>query len=117
MPGLYKTRHKEKGIQSRRDLSGRDLQGWIGQGQDSSEREMVFVRPLTEPGHVGVNGNTFLEKSMEGMTDPKRRGNPSELCWECQVLLRGGEREQWNSMLANSFSFLKIRCPSECFGG
>lgn len=75
MPGLYKTRHKEKGIQSRTDLAGGDSLGWKGQGQDSSEREVVFVRPLkgwTEPGHVGVNGNTFLEEGMAGMTDPER---------------------------------------------
>lgn len=81
---------------------------------------MVFVRPLkglTEPGHVGVNGNTFLEEDIAGMTDPESRGNPSELCWERQVPLRGGEKKQWNSMMANSFWFLKIRCPSECCGG
>lgn len=42
MPGLYKTRHKEKGIQSRTDRAGGDPLGWIGQGQDSSERDVVL---------------------------------------------------------------------------
>lgn len=125
--GLSVKQGTRNGVQNRIDGAGGVLLGLVGAGTglDGCGERWHLRRPLegrTGPGHAGMNGATFLEEGMAGMTGPHEVGKPwtmsgtSGSSWGLQRG-RGGDRAQWSSMLGNSFWFLKLRCPSERCGG
>lgn len=84
----------------------------VGWGRMALRERCYLWGPLkgqTGPGHEEMNGATFLEEGMARVTDLYEVGKSSwtvsrtsHSSWGLQCG-RGHEREQWNSMLGNSF--------------